>query len=367
MRTALISAHPPRQHVVVDEFSYSSSFLPRMAPNLIDTLLVMLFLGFAMIFGIPTLNGQVPESQTVTGVISGIVFSRGNNRSVANVIVSVRSDSEGISRSVLTDSAGQFEVQGIPTGQYVISIEEPGYDYFKATEQLDGASLKLLLYLVPSTSQQANQSAYTVSVRELNIPYKAQDEFRKGLEHLKKNAFQESLNHFLKATRIFKEYFEAYYHVGLVQLKLGRRDEAMQSFQESINLSGGHYARAQYGMGYVLYLQGRPREAEKALRRGLEADASLPEGHAILGMVLLQLDRVEEAERSEREALLRNPNFAQAYLVLSEICARRRDYRQQIQDLDSYLKLQPTGPESERAQRTREATLTLLAQASPQN
>jgi tetratricopeptide (TPR) repeat protein len=120
-------------------------------------------------------------------------------------------------------------------------------------------------------------------------------------------------------------------------------------------------------MGYVLYLQGQPSEAEKTVRRGLEADASLPEGHAILGMALLQLNRVEEAEKSEREALLRNPNFAQAYLVLSEICARRQNYRQEVQDLDTYLKLQPTGAESERAQHTREATLAMLAQANPQN
>jgi len=40
---------------------------------------------------------------------------------------------------------------------------------------------------------------------------------------------------------------------------------------------------------------------------------------------------------------LRKPNFAQAYLVLADVYARRHEYRAQMQDLDVYLKLEPNG------------------------
>src|SRR2546422_3769202 len=113
--------------------------------------------------------------------------------------------------------------------------------------------------------------------------------------------------------------FRSHYHAGVAELRLGHHAEAMQAFQKAIDLSGGRYARAAFGIGYLLYLEGNPGEAEKVIRRGLEADEHSPDGHSILGMALLRLDRVDEAERSAREALLRNPNFAEAYLVISDV------------------------------------------------
>ena len=52
--------------------------------------------------------------------------------------------------------------------------------------------------------------------------------------------------------------------------------------------------------------EGKTEEAVTTLRRGLEVDANSPEGYTILGMVLLRLDRPDEAEKCAREALLRN-------------------------------------------------------------
>lgn len=315
----------------------------------------------------PLSHAKVPRSEETSGAISGVVLSQTSNKPVANVIVSVRSDSEGISLSVLTDYSGQFQVDGIPAGKYVVSIEEPGYEALTVNEQLSGPSLKVSLRLIVSKFIPRDKAASTVSVHELSVPNKAQDEFRKGLERLSKNDLPASLNHFLKATHAFADYYEAYYHVGVVQLRLGRRDEALESFQQAVTLSSGHYALAEFGVGYVLFLNGQLTEAEKVLRRGLEVDSNPADGHAILAMVLLSLDRLDEAEKSAHEALLRNPNCATAYLVLSDIYGKHRDYRQQLSGLDSFLKLQPTGPLSERAQHTRDLTLSLLAKSNPRN
>jgi hypothetical protein len=61
----------------------------------------------------------------------------------------------------------------------------------------------------------------------------------------------------------------------------------------------------------------------------------------------MQLNRPDEAERSAQEALLRNPNFADAYLVLSNVATRKGNYRAELQNLDAYLKLRSDGPASE--------------------
>jgi regulator of sirC expression with transglutaminase-like and TPR domain len=81
----------------------------------------------------------------------------------------------------------------------------------------------------------------------------------------------------------------------------------------------------------------------------------------------MQLNRWEEAEKSLQEALIRDPNFADAYLVHSNISARKRDYAARLQDLDAYLRLEPTGPASESVRQAREATLKILAKQHPQN
>ncbi len=267
----------------------------------------------------------------------------------------------------MTDYDGHFEVSALPAGTYEVSIEEQGYQTYRSTAEFDGSALKLDLHLTPVGPPQPMPNANTVSVRELAIPGKAKDEYRKGLMSLAKKQLANSLKHFASAVRAFPGYFEALYHQGIVETDLGHPEAAMQDFQMAAELSGGRYARAQFGMGYLYYLQGNPAQAESMTRRGLELDPDSADGYVILGMTLLRLNRTDEAERSAREALLRNPNAADAYLVLADACARRQNYHEQIQDLDTYLKLDPTGPASKRAREVREVAQRILSRAQSQS
>ena len=131
-------------------------------------------------------------------------------------------------------------------------------------------------------------------------------------------------------------------------------------------MSGGRYAWAEFGIGYVLYLEGKPEEAINIVHKGLELDGNSTDGYLILGMSQLRLNRPDEAERSAREALIRNPNFARAYLVLADVYGQRHEYRAQVQGLETYLRLQPNGAEGEVVRQAREAVLKRLAKAQPE-
>ncbi len=322
----------------VEKSSLQAGFPRIIFLNLLLSFLPGLFLSFAVIAWTPIASAQVSNFAGVGGEISGTVLLEANKRPASQVAVSLKSHVAGIFRSVLTDLEGHFRVQHLPPGTYEIVIDEAGYDSARSSAQLDGSSSELVLYLKSSTGPRVGSNRYTVSVHELKIPEKAQKELQKGLDRLIKNDPGGSLAHFRK-----------------------------QAFQKASDLSGGRYARAAYGIGYLLYLEGNPGEAEKVIRRGLEADDHSPDGHSILGMALLRLDRVDEAERSAREALLRNPNFAEAYLVISDVYGRRRDYRAQLQNLDAYLRLEPSGSASERVRQAREITLRNLAESHPQD
>lgn len=306
-------------------------------------------------------------SDNATGTISGTVYLPGSKEPASQVAVSLKSHDAGIFRSILTDYDGYFEVSGLPAGTYEVSIEEQEYRPYRSTAQFDGSALKLELHLAALLPPQSAQSANTVSVRELAIPGKAQEEYRKGLVSLAKRELENSLKHFASAVRAFPGYFEAIYHQGIVETTLGHQEAAMQDFQMAVNLSGGRYAQAQFGMGYLYYLQGNAAQAESITRRGLELDPDSPDGYVILGMTLLRLDRTDEAERSAREALLRDPNHADAYLVLADTCARRQRYQEQIQDLDAYLRLDPNGAAGKRAREVREVAQKMLNQLQLQS
>jgi tetratricopeptide (TPR) repeat protein len=344
----------------VDKSRQRASSRPILSLNLI------LILNITAIAWGPVAKAQVSNFEKGEGEISGTVRLEADKRPAIQVIISLKSRVAGIFRSVLTDSEGQFRVQRLPHDTYDIAVDEAGYEAVKATTQLDGPSSKLVMYL-RSKSGAIRQSDYTVSVRELKIPGKARNELQKGFERLAKNDPAGSLSHFTKATQAFPGYFEAYYHTGVAEMKLGHNKEATKAFQMAIDLSGGQYAWAEFGLGYLLCEEGKPGEAEKIIRRGLEVEDAAPEGHVSLGNALMQLNRPDEAERSVQEALLHNPNFADAYLVLSNVAARKGDYRAELQHLDAYLKLQPNGPASERVRQVREVALKILAKSHPQD
>jgi Tfp pilus assembly protein PilF len=330
----------------------------------------ILFLSFslnlALMVWAPMVKAQVSGSTLMEGQISGTVLLKANNRPASQVAVRLKSHAAGIFRSFLTDLEGHFEVKSLPPSTYEIVVDEPGYEPTQASAQLDGSTAKLVLYLKPTSTAPIPLDRYSVSTRELKIPGKAQHEFEKGMGGLAKKDLAGGVSHFTKAVEAFPEYYEAYYHMGVAEVAMGRRDEARQAFQKAIDLSGGKYAWAEFGIGYLLYLDGKPREAETIVRRGLEVDGNSTDGYLILGMTLLRLDRTDEAERSAREALVRNPNFARAYLVLADVYARRHEYQTQLQDLETYLRLEPNGAEGERVRQVREVVLRRLATVHPQ-
>lgn len=186
------------------------------------------------------------------------------------------------------------------------------------------------------------KAKYTVSVRDLQIPSKARDKFERGVNLLAKYDAEGSLRFFAAAIEAAPDFYEAYYHQGVAEAQMNRNDEALQSFQSAIDLSNGHYPRAEFGYGLVLAREGKSKEAEQVVRHGLQTDSNIPDGHIVLALILLRLNRLEEAERSAHEALLLNQSTsAKAHLILADICGERGDFSGQARELDAYLERYP--------------------------
>jgi tetratricopeptide (TPR) repeat protein len=309
----------------------------------------------------PIVHAQIAGFDRQPVEILGTVFVEAGNSPIDGAIVNIRSLAGGPFISVLTDWSGRFQVRGLNPGMYEIVVEEAGYEPTRETLQLlRGPSPPLELHLKASNPSPVRRTEYAVSVRELRIPGKARNAFEKGLERLAKNDPVGSRTQFVRATAVFPDYYEAHYHMGVADLRLGREEDAAQAFQKAIDLSGGHYAWAQFALGLLLCRRGEYAEAETVIRKGLDVDGSPATGHLFLSVALFRLNRLEEAERSAREALLRRPGFALAYLVLADVHGRRGEYARQLQDLDAYLKFEPDGPASKRVREVREVVRRIV-------
>lgn len=342
----------------------------KLQPRTGSFFLWLSFLTLALLSATPSACAQglddplSPSFGSHSAEILGTGYRNRSAEPAPQVFVNIGSLSTGTMETGLTDFEGRFDLNPIPPGTYEISSSGRGYGFASALAQASLFPAEVTLYPDSSVPSAREENSHTVSVRELKIPPKAQNEYHRGLELLAKDDFAGSLEHFNKAAALYPDYYEAIYYLGLVQLRLQHEDQAIQAFQKAIDLSGGHYVRAQFAYGLIFCDERKPEEGERLIRRGLETDPDSAEGHLFLGIALFDQNRLDEAEKSLREALLRSPAYPGVYLVLADVHARKKDYRSQVQDLDAYLKLAPSSAASADVRRVRGNAMRLSSQSA---
>ena len=193
------------------------------------------------------------------------------------------------------------------------------------------------------------ENGSAVSVRELTIPDKAREAYNKGIRQADADDWAGSVPNFQRAIKSFPAYYEAYSGLGVAEVYLQSWNEAEASFRKCIELSGGTFAAAHFGLGLILSHRKQFPEAEVMIREGIQLDPADARGHFSLAWVLHTMGRLPEAEQSAREAILCKPTFPAPYLLLAQIHLDQGNFSSEIEDLDGYLKVDPHGPLSARA------------------
>lgn len=194
----------------------------------------------------------------------------------------------------------------------------------------------------------------TVSVHELQIPEKARNAFNKGTQRLTAKDFAGSITEFQKAVAAYDEFYEAYYKLGIANLQLQMNEAAETAFRKSIDLSEAKYAPPLFGLGLTLGNEKHYDDAESFIRAGLDLEPTSAPGHFALAWVLYSAQRIAEAEKAASEAVRRNPNFAMAHLLLAQIHRRQNNSAAMVEDLDSYLRIEPDSSRSRALRMTRD-------------
>jgi len=104
---------------------------------------------------------------------------------------------------------------------------------------------------------------------------------------------------------------------GLALEAKGRRDEALEQFQEAVNL--GSYAFAHLNLGLAYVKRGQQDKGIAHLRTAVRLWPTLPEAHLFLGYGLKRGENFVEAEREYRKAIELRPNYLKAYRYLADL------------------------------------------------
>jgi tetratricopeptide (TPR) repeat protein len=192
----------------------------------------------------------------------------------------------------------------------------------------------------------AENLAPTVSVHELQIPEKAREAYNKGIQRFAQKDWAGSIVEFQRAIAAYHDFYEAYYKIGLANLELRLNAEAETAFRKSMKLSEGHFAPGLFGLGLTLGDDKQFDDALAFIRAGLRLDPTSARGNFTLAWVLYTADRIAEAEKGARQAVLYSPDFAMAHLLLAQIHRRQNKAAAMIEDLDAYLTLDPDSPRS---------------------
>lgn len=286
--------------------------------------------------------------------ISGNVRDDVSQAAMENIRIELHADSGELVTQSFTTSMGAFEFGGLRAGSYLVIIQLSGYEPIRDSVNLLNASHGGLLYSLrrlPDANKNAAPSDQpSVSARELKLPPKAQDALHKGLDKLyvKKDP-EGSVPFFQKVLEISPDFYEAHYYIGMAYMFTEKPKEAESAFRTAIEHSDDRYADPHIALATLMVDSKRAQDAEENARRGVELDPQSWQGHLELAKALLLLNRAPDAEKSALMARKLKPDFPNLYITLANIHIRLQNAPALLEDVNTYLKLDPTGPYSARA------------------
>ncbi|HET9399447.1 MAG TPA: tetratricopeptide repeat protein [Candidatus Acidoferrales bacterium] len=322
-----------------------------MPPFLSRTLRTFAAIAAAAIL-ILSASAQVRRFMSVSGYVRDDV----TQKPMDNLRVELHADTGELIAQAFTNTIGEFDFTGLRAGNYILIIQLKGYEPVRDAVDLTATSHGGLFYSLRPAGDEAAKKVGpgsdqpSVSARELQLPPKAQDALHKGLDKLyvKKDPAG-SIPLFQKVLEISPDFYEAHYYIGMAYMFMGKLPEAESSFHTAIERSEDRYPDPRIALATLQVDNHHPENAIENAQRGIELDPQSWQAHLELAKAFFALNRVPEAERSALKARKLKPDFPDLYITLANIHIRTQNAQALLDDVNTYLKLAPNGPYSDRA------------------
>jgi len=147
-------------------------------------------------------------------------------------------------------------------------------------------------------------------------PRYADAHFHLGIALEKLGNIRGALAAYDSATRLLPSLTEAWFRAGALVYTVGRREEAIACFRRAA-VTGGRSNFGRLGKARALVIEDHNQEAEEVLRELLVADPENAMGYDLLGSVLSELGRFDEARACFERTVALAPQLAGSYYDLA--------------------------------------------------
>jgi tetratricopeptide (TPR) repeat protein len=139
--------------------------------------------------------------------------------------------------------------------------------------------------------------------------------FRMGIALENMGNIGEAIGAYDRATRLLPSLTEAWFRAGALVYELGHRDEAIGCFRRAAS-TGGKTSFGRLGKARALLIENRNQEGEQVLREMLVADPKNAMAYDLLGNLLSEFGRFDEARACFERAITIAPMLAGCYYDL---------------------------------------------------
>jgi tetratricopeptide (TPR) repeat protein len=137
----------------------------------------------------------------------------------------------------------------------------------------------------------------------------------------------------------------AWNNLGLLSAREGRTDEAIQDFQQALQLDPDHLIALQ-NLGNAFRQAKRPNDAKATLERALQLNPDSPDVNYALGMVYAQADDIDRAYEYLQKALAGRPSYPEALNNLGVLYLRKQQPNDAENSFKEAIRLAPTFEQS---------------------
>ncbi len=176
-----------------------------------------------------------------------------------------------------------------------------------------------------------------------------------GVVLLHQGRLEEALAETLRAVALAPERVEGHQNLGVILVRLDRLEEALTSYQRALTLHPDH-AETLMNVGVALTRLGRLEEAVERLRRALALDSENPRIHSNLGDALLKWadagslpfksGRWTAAAACYRQVVAAQPKDPVAYYNLGVVLLQLDQLEEAVSLFEQALRLRPADAES---------------------
>jgi tetratricopeptide (TPR) repeat protein len=236
---------------------------------------------------------------------------------------------------------------------------ERGYineaEHFLQLALRDDSDNSEALYGIGSVYLQQNKSseARAVFERVIKLPQRYPGTLPNawnnlGLLSAREGRTEEAIQQFQQALQIDPDHFIALENLGNAYRQAKRWDDAKSTLQRALQLQPDS-AEANYAMGMVYAQTDDADRAYEYLQKALAEKPAYPEALNNLGVLYLRKNQPNDAEASFKEAIRVAPSFQQSYFNLARLYAIEGNNDAARQILTNLLQQRPGDPQVERA------------------